>query len=286
MDLRVARVGEERAFFVSAIGGGDVAAARVSRKIKNISVSAGREHNGIGRVRFDFSGDQTARDDSFGVPIDQNEVEHFSLRKHLDGSGGDLSAKRLVGAEKKLLPGLAARVKGAGNLGATEGTVCEQATVFAGKRHALLDALIDNQVTDFGEPIDIRFARPEIAAFDRVVKQTENAVAIVLIIFGGVDAALRRDAVRAARAVLVTETFHVVAQFAQGRRRGSAGEAASHHDDLKFPAVVRSDQTRVVLVLGPLLRERPRWNFGIQAPDHSCCAGFTQWRSTATGIAL
>ena len=286
MNLCVAGVGKERAFFVGAIGGGDVAPARVGRKIKNISVSAGREHDRIARVRFDFSGDEAAGDDAFGVPIDQNEIEHFRLRKHLDHSGRDLPAKCLVGAEKKLLSGLAARVKGAGNLGAPEGTVCEQAAVFAGKRHALLDALIDDQITDFGEPIDIRFARPEVAAFDRVVKQTENAVAIVLIIFGGVDAALRRDAVRAPRTVLVTEALHVVAQLTQGCGRRSAGEAASHHDDLKFPAVVRSDQTRVVLVLGPLLRERPRWNFGIQASDHSCCAGFTQWRSTATGIEL
>ena len=56
MNLREAGIGEERAFFVGAIGGGDVAAARVGREIKHVSVSAGREHDGIGRVPFDFSG--------------------------------------------------------------------------------------------------------------------------------------------------------------------------------------------------------------------------------------
>ena len=51
MDLRVAGIGEERAFFVGAIGGGDVATARVGRKIKNIAVAAGREDDRVGRVR-------------------------------------------------------------------------------------------------------------------------------------------------------------------------------------------------------------------------------------------
>ena len=83
MDLRVARIGEERALFVSAIGRGDVAAARVGRKIKNVAVTAGREHHGVAGVRCDFAGDQIARDDSFGVTIDHDEIEHFGLRKHL-----------------------------------------------------------------------------------------------------------------------------------------------------------------------------------------------------------
>ena len=75
--------------------------------------------------------------------------------------------------------------------------------------------MVDDQIADFGKAIDIRFARTEIAAFDGVVEQTENAVAVVLIILRGVDPALRRDAVRAARAVLITETLHVIAHFSE-----------------------------------------------------------------------
>src|SRR5204863_303553 len=66
---------------------------------------------------------------------------------------------------------------------------------------------------DLRKPVHIRFARAEIAAFDGVVKQPVNAVAVVLIILRGVNAALRRDAVRAPGAVLKTEAFNVVTEF-------------------------------------------------------------------------
>ncbi len=284
MNLRETGIGEERAFFVGAIGRGDVAAARVGREIENISVAAGRENDGIARVRFDFPGDQTPRDDALGVPIDQNEIEHLGLRKHLDRARRDLAAKRLIGAEEKLLPGLPARVKRPRDLRAAERSVGQQPAVFARERHALLDALIDDQIADFREPIDVRFARAKIAALDRVVKKTEDAVAVVLIILGGIDSALGGDAMRAARAVLITEAFHVVAELAQRGRRRSAGQAASDDDDLEFPAIVWTDQARVILVRRPFVRERARGNLGVQAADHNCWAGFTQWSRTATGI--
>ena len=98
MDLGVAGVGEERALLVGAIGGGDVAAAGVGREKKNIAVAAGREDDGIGRVPDDFAGDEIARDDALGVPVDEDKIEHLRLRKHLDGAGRDLPAKRLIGA--------------------------------------------------------------------------------------------------------------------------------------------------------------------------------------------
>ena len=83
----------------------------------------------------------------------------------------------------------------------------EQPAVFAGERHALRDALVDDVDADFGEAMDVGFARAEIAALDRVVEQPVDAVAVVLVILRGVDAALRRDAVRAARAVLECRTI-------------------------------------------------------------------------------
>src|SRR5204863_2008805 len=108
--------------FVSAISRGDVATARVGRKIENVSVAAAGEDDRVARVRLDFSRHQAAGDDPFGVTIDQHEVEHFRLRKHRHRPGGNLAAERLVSAEEKLLAGLATRVKGARNLGAAEGT--------------------------------------------------------------------------------------------------------------------------------------------------------------------
>src|ERR1700730_14363951 len=111
MDLRETGIGEERAFLVSAICGGDVAAARIGRKIKDVAVSAGGEDNGIGGVPVDLTGNEIARDNSLGVAVDNHQIEHLGLWKHLHGAGGDLPAKGLVTAEQKLLTGLATRVK-------------------------------------------------------------------------------------------------------------------------------------------------------------------------------
>ena len=126
---------------------------------------------------------------------------------------------------------------------AAEGTIGQQAAILARKGHALLDALIDDQIADFGKAVNVGFARAKIAAFDRVVKQTENAVAIVLIIFCGIDSALCGDAMRAARAVLITKTFHSVSQFAEGGRGRTAGQAAADDDDLEFAAIIRANET-------------------------------------------
>jgi hypothetical protein len=125
MNLGEAGVPEECSLFVGAIRRGDVAAARISREIKNISIAARSENYGVPRVRVDFASDQIARDDSFGVAVDQNEIQHLGLREHLDGPSRDLPAKRLISAKQELLPGLSPRVKGSGNLRAAEGTIRE-----------------------------------------------------------------------------------------------------------------------------------------------------------------
>ena len=87
-------IGKERALFVSAISGGDVATARVGREIKNVSVTAGGEHDRVAGDVVDLTGAQIAGDDSFGVTVDDDDIEHFGLGKHLYRAGGNLSAKR------------------------------------------------------------------------------------------------------------------------------------------------------------------------------------------------
>ena len=170
----------------------------------------------------------------------------------------DLAAKRLVSAEQKLLAGLAARVKGPRNLRPAKGAVGQQAAVFARKRHALRHALVDDVGAHLRQPIDVGLARAEIAALDRVVEQPINAVAVVLVILGRVDAALGGDAVRAARAVLEAEAFHLVAQLRQRGGGRRARQAAAHDDDVELALVGRVDQLHVELVLVPLLRPAGR----------------------------
>src|ERR1017187_8316495 len=52
--------------------------------------------------------------------------------------------------------------------------------------------------------------RAKITALNGVVEKPVNTVAIVLIIFRRIDAALSRNAVRPARTVLEAETFYLV----------------------------------------------------------------------------
>ena len=168
----------------------------------------------------------------------------------------DLPHHRLVGAEQQLLAGLAARVERARHLRAAERPVVEQAAVLARERHALRDALVDDVDAQLRQPVDVRLARAVVAALDRVVEQPLDAVAVVLVVLRGVDAALRGDAVRAARAVVDAEALDVVAQLAERRGGRRAGQAGADDDDRVLAAVGRVDQLRFEPVAVPLLGER------------------------------
>src|SRR5205814_1507838 len=90
------------------------------------------------------------------------------------------------GAAKQLLAGLAARVEGQGHRRAAEGTVGEQTAILAGERHALRRALVDDVDADLSEPVHVGLAGAEVAAFDGVVEQPPDRVAVVLVVFGRV----------------------------------------------------------------------------------------------------
>src|SRR5207248_1898155 len=143
---------------------------------------------------------------------------HLGLRKHFHRAERNLAAQRLISAEQKLLAGLAAGVKRPRNLRSAEGAIGEEPTILTRERDTLLGALIDDEIADFSQPVNVRFSRTEIAALDRVVKQAEHAVAVVLIILGGIDSALRCDGMGATRRILITKTFHPITEFAQGSR--------------------------------------------------------------------
>ena len=145
------------------------------------------------------------------VAVDHHHVQHLRARIHLDPAGADLPAQRLVGAEQQLLTRLAARVKCARNLRAAERAVRQQPAVFPRERHALRHALVDDVHAYLRQTVHVGLARAEIAALDGVVEKPVNAVAVVLVILGRVDAALRRDAVRAPRTVLSSEASAISA---------------------------------------------------------------------------
>ncbi len=175
---------------------------------------------------------------------------------HLHGAEADLARERGVGPDEELLARLTTGVEGTGNLGAPEGAIGEQTAVFPGERHALGDALVDDVRGDLGEAVDVRFARAVVAALDGVLEEPADAVAVVLVVLGGVDAALRGDRVRAARAVLVAEAGNFVAHLGEGRGGGGAGEAGTDHDDVVLAAVGRVHQAELRLMVVPLVGQR------------------------------
>src|SRR5262245_52138882 len=270
VDLRVAGVGEERALLERAVGRRHVAALRVGREEEDVAVAARGQHDGIRRVGLDFARHQVARDDPFGVAVDQNYVEHLGSRIHLHRAGVNLAAHRLVRPEQQLLPRLSARVKRARDLRAAERTVVQQPAVFARERHALRHALVDDVHADLGQAVNVGFTRAEVSALDRVVKQAVDRVAVVAVILRGVDAALRGDGVRAARAVLETKGLDVVAEFAQRGRRRSARQSRADDDDVEFAFIGRVDQFHLLPVFRPLHRDRPRRNLRIEYNAHNC----------------
>ena len=144
-------------------------------------------------------------------------------------------------------------------MGATEGPVGKLPSIFAGERDSLRDALIDNGTADFSESVDIRLTGAEVAPLHRVVKETPDAVAVVLIVLGGIDASLRRDGVSAARAVVEAEGLHLITKLGKSGGGRGAGEAGTDHNDLELTLICGADELRVILERGPLFLN---WTFG------------------------
>jgi hypothetical protein len=102
--------------------------------------------------------------------------------------------------------------------------------------------LIDDVDADLRQPENVRLARTKIPALHRVIKKAVNAVAVIPVIFRGVDAALRGDRVRAARAVLEAEAMHVITLLPERRRCRSTREPRAHDDDRVLAAVRGIDE--------------------------------------------
>ena len=109
------------------------------------------------------------------------------------------------------MPSLAAAVKGPLHQYATERTVGEHPAILAGKRYTLCYRLIDDPRAALGQPVDIRFSGAEVPTFLRVHEQAEHAVAVIAIIFGGVDTPLCGNTVGATRTILKAVAVYIVA---------------------------------------------------------------------------
>jgi hypothetical protein len=82
MDLNETRVREECASLMRSPGRSDITALRVGREVKNIAVAAGSKNHRICSVGTDLARYEITNHDSFGMSVDQYQVEHFSPGMH------------------------------------------------------------------------------------------------------------------------------------------------------------------------------------------------------------
>ena len=253
--------------------GGDVAPLRVGREEEDVRVAAGREADGVRGVRLDLPADQVAHGDAARRAVDDDQVEHLGARVQPHRAGADLAHQRLVGAEQQLLAGLAAGVEGARDLRAAEGAVVEVAGVVARERHPLRDRLVDDRVADLREPVDVRLAGAEVAALDGVAEEPQDAVAVVRVVLGGVDPALRRDAVGAARGILEAEGLDLVAELAEAGGGRGAREPGADDDHAVLALVRRAHEPQLLAAAVPLPLDRAGGRLAVEghqrAPENS-----------------
>ena len=259
MDLREAGVGEGGALLVGAPDRGGVAALGVGGEVEDVAVAAGGEDDGVGRVRLDLARDHVADDDAARAAVDHDQLQHLVARVHLRPCPGRSAA-----------PGPGRRRAGAAGRSGRARRTCARP---ARRRRSGWPAVPPYSrakgtpwathwsmmfTLTCGQAVDVGLAGAEVAALDRVVEEAVDAVAVVLVVLGGVDAALGGDGVRAARAVLVAEALHVVAELGQRGGGGAAGQAGADHDHGVLPLVGGVDQLHLEAVLVPLLLDRAR----------------------------
>src|SRR5229473_815037 len=207
-------------------------------------------------MTLQLAGHQVSRHNAARSSVDDHNVEQLPSDMHCHRAGRHLLFQGLISPEKQLLSGLASRVKCSLDLHTAKRSSIEKSAIFPGKRHALGDALVDNIEADLGEAIHVGLARAEVAAFDCVLKQAENAVAIVAIVLGSINPPLGCDRVRTARGVVIGKALHAVALLAESGCGRGPSQPGAYDDDRVLAAVSGTHQLHLEATLVPLLFNR------------------------------
>ena len=247
----------------------DVRLHGVGREVVDVAVATGGQHDGMGGVRADLTREQVAGDDADGTTVLDDDIEHLDACVHRHGAELHLPGEGLIRAEQQLLTRLTPRIERAGDLGASERPVVEETAVLPGERHALRGSLVDDLVRDLSEPVDVRLAGAVVAALDRVVEEAVDAVAVVAVVLGGVDAALGGDGVSPACGVVKGEDVDVVAELAQRGGGGGAGQPSADDDDAVLALVRRVHQLDGEPVVVPAVLDRARGNLAVECDGHA-----------------
>src|SRR5258707_15835915 len=180
----------------------------VGREVEDIRVSPRFKHDHIRGMTLYLTGYQVSRHNAACSSIDDHNLEQLPSDMHCHCACCRLLFQGLISPEQQLLSGLASRVKCSLDLHAAKRSSIEKSAIFPGKRHALGDALVDDIEADLGESIHVGLARAEVAAFDCVLKQAENAVAVVAIVLGGINPPLGCDRVGTRRGVMIGKPWY------------------------------------------------------------------------------
>ncbi len=253
VDLRKTGVTKKGAPFMGFPNGRDIAAHGVGREIEYIAVAAAGNQDGMAEMPFKLAADQVAGDDPAGLSVDKDNLEHFMPGEHFDITQRDLPFQGLVSADQQLLARLSGGIKSPLNLNPAEGPVAQQAAVFAGERHSLSDALVDDIGADLGQPMNIGFPGPIVPALDGIIEQAEGAVAVILVILGGINASLRRDAVRPSGGILEAKCFYFIPHFAQGGCGRGASQSRADNDHFQAALVGWVYQLYMAFIVFPFL---------------------------------
>ncbi len=153
----------------------------------------------MGTESFDLSCHEISCDDTLGLTVDENHVEHLIARIALYGTCRNLTVEGSISTEKELLSGLSAGVEGTANLRTSERAVGEKSAVFPCKRNTLCDALVNDIVADLGKTVNVCLACTIVSSLDCVLEETVDRVVVVLVVLGSVDTTLCRDRVGTTR---------------------------------------------------------------------------------------
>src|SRR6056297_3399266 len=93
---------------------------------------------------FDFPGYHVAGDNSPGLAVNDDNIQHFVAGVHLYIPFGDLAVHGLISAQQQLLSRLSACVKSTAHQNPSKRAVCQQSAIFPAKRYTLCHTLVDD----------------------------------------------------------------------------------------------------------------------------------------------
>lgn len=135
--------------------------------------------------------------------------------QHFDLSIPDLAGEGATCPNEQLLPGLAACIECALHLHATERAVGQRPTIFSRERNPLSDTLIDHVRGELGKAVDMGLFASVVPSPNRVEEQPLDGVAIVLVVFRGIDPPWAAIEWAPARAILIAKALHAIPLLAQ-----------------------------------------------------------------------